>query len=291
MRLITNGAQIATYSEGKGPPVIFLHGGPGDTHHYMKRMAKPLFSQFQCIFFDQRGTGGSPVVLRDARQFRLELLLEDLFAVRRSFSSEPAILVGHSWGAIYALYACMHSPELFAKAALLNMGPLDEEMGRLTNQALQSSLSASEQVEWSLLREQREKALIQLDVQNVQKVDRDLMRLRVKSWIFDSALHETFLEDYYTDPPPDREVNKWIWQSVNGRFTWDKLHKVPTQMWLCVGQNDSVPVMQAERAANILPNATLTVLPRCGHIPWFEHRDVFYAKLVSFLQGNCDPSD
>jgi len=31
---------LAVYSFGSGPPVIFLHGGPGDTHDYMKRMAE-----------------------------------------------------------------------------------------------------------------------------------------------------------------------------------------------------------------------------------------------------------
>ncbi len=99
-----SGAHLACYSEGAGPAVIFLHGGPGDTHHYMKRMAEPLFEDFQCIFFDQRGTGDSQAE-RVPENFKLDLLFEDLLAIKKSYELDELTLVGHSWGAMYALFA------------------------------------------------------------------------------------------------------------------------------------------------------------------------------------------
>ena len=153
-----SGGSIATWSEGKGRPVIFLHGGPGDTHHYMKRMAAPLFDKFQCIFFDQRGTGLSEVKNREQNQFRLELMLEDLLAVKKTYTSGPAMLVGHSWGAMYGLFACMNSPDHFERAALLNMGPLDTETGIKTSENLLSVMTNDEREYWTQLRKRRNAA-------------------------------------------------------------------------------------------------------------------------------------
>jgi len=280
-----SGGNLATWSEGKGPSIIFLHGGPGDTHHYMKRMAAPLFDKFQCIFFDQRGTGLSEVKAREPSQFRLELMLEDLLAVKNAYTSEQTILVGHSWGALYGLFACMDTPEHFAQAALLNMGPLDNEVGRKTSESLLSALTSDERSLWSRLREKRNAARDLGDLHEVLECDLQMMKLRVKSWIFDPKLHESFLDDYFRDPPPDREVNKWVWDSLGNWFSWDRVQAANMPIWLCAGENDSIPVTQAERLNEMLPNARLSVYKKCGHIPWMEHPKKFYLDLGDFLRN------
>lgn len=276
--------RLATWSVGTGRPLIFLHGGPGDTHHYMKRMAEPLFEKFQCIFFDQRGTGLSVVESREPHQFRLELMLEDLLAVKRAYTSDPALLVGHSWGAMYGLFACMTSPKEFERAALLNMGPLDAETGLKTSERLLSALTAEERVEWTDLRKRRNAARDAGGSDEVLECDRRLMYLRVKSWIFDSKLHEAFLTEYFQDPPPDREVNKWVWDSLGNWFSWDRVQMASAPIWLFAGENDSVPLAQAHRLNTLLPKSKLSIFEKCGHIPWMEHPKEFYSKLQDFLE-------
>jgi proline iminopeptidase len=277
------GGELATWSEGKGPPVIFLHGGPGDTHHYMKRMAAPLFDKFQCIFFDQRGTGLSEIRHREPSQFCVELMLEDLLAVKSAYTSEPAMLVGHSWGAMYGLFASVDKPEIFQRAALLNMGPLDAETEMKTSENLLGSLTANEREFWMQLRKNRNSARDSGNSEKVMEYDRLMMKLRVKSWIFDPSLHESFLNDYFQDPPPNREVNKWVWESLGNWFSWDRVQAANMPIWLCVGENDSVPISQAQRLNDSLPNSTLSIIKECGHIPWIEHPAQFYSKLQRFL--------
>lgn len=87
----------------------------------MKRMAEPLFDQFRCIFFDQRGTGGSSNFKRDKSEFRIEHLLNDVVAVAAHFGIQQPALVGHSWGAMYALFACIRFPEIFSETALVSL--------------------------------------------------------------------------------------------------------------------------------------------------------------------------
>jgi pimeloyl-ACP methyl ester carboxylesterase len=47
-----------------------------------------------------------------------------------------------------------------------------------------------------------------------------------------------------------------------------------------------VPVACGEQYRRLLPNATLTVLERCGHLPPVEHPDVFAGLVVDFLKGS-----
>ena len=289
MKLVSvSGGNLATWSEGIGRPIIFLHGGPGDTHHYMKRMAAPLVDKFQCIFFDQRGTGLSEIKNREPSQFRLELMLEDLLSVKNAYTSGPALLVGHSWGAMYGLFACMDTPEHFERAALLNMGPLDTEAGVKTSEKLLAALNTDERESWTQLRKRRNVARETGNLDEVMACDRLMMSLRVKSWIFDPNLHKPFLEDYFQDPPPDRHVNKWVWESLENWFSWDRVQTATMPIWLCVGENDSVPVDQAQKLNESLPNSTLSIFEKCGHIPWMEHRDKFYSKLQQFFIAEAE---
>lgn len=287
------GGELAVYREGHGEPVIFLHGGPGDTHHYMKRMAEPLCkpgskNQFQCIFFDQRGTGASRIEDRSPDNFSVEVLLDDLDRVRRKITSGPVRLVGHSWGAMYGLYACMQTPENYSHAALLNMGPLDSEMERLYSEELLRSMGASDKEAWQGLRLRRNTARDLGDKETVEDCDRQMMHLRVKSWIFDPHLHELFLKDYFQDPPPDREVNKLIWEAQASWFKWENVARATSKIWLLAGRHDATPIVQFNRLVSLLPNAELSNFEECGHIPWFEKPDLFYRELNRFAASRPD---
>lgn len=289
-RVDIQGGQLAVFAVGAGEPVIFLHGGPGDTHHYMKRMAEPFYSStlkstYQFIFFDQRGTGASTLKTRSKENFHPELLFDDLERVRRNFTSGPVRLVGHSWGAMYGLYACMHSSESYSHAALLNMGPLDSEMERLSGEALLSAMGPSSHQAWQELRLKRNIARDQSDLKTVEDCDRQMMQLRVKSWIFDPELRATFLEDYFLDPPPDREVNKFIWEAQSNWFKWENVARAKSKIWLLAGSHDATPLQQFHRLNSELPKSTLTVFEECGHIPWLEKPDLFYRDLSFALNS------
>ena len=277
-------ATLATDSIGSGPSLIFLHGGPGDTHHYMKKMAEPLFKDFHCIFFDQRGTGLSEVETRESKSFQLEFMIEDIFAIQKHYQTGPCTLVGHSWGAMYGLYACMQNPSSFNKAALLNMGPLDLWAEEKNAAHLLEILTTEEKQIWKTLRLKRNEARDRGDLQTVQKCDKKMMNLRVKSWIYDPNLHEEFLKNYFEDPPPDREVNKWVWEAQQGWFSWDQVSKNTADTWILAGAHDATPVAQAEKLHTRLPNSQLSIYEKCGHIPWMEHTNLFYTNLISFLK-------
>jgi proline iminopeptidase len=139
--------QVLFHLERRGdetaPVLIFLHGGPGDDYRYMLPLAEQpvLADSYEIVLWDQRGTGLSErlpgVTLAD--------YLSDLEALVDTAGSRPVVLVGHSWGGMYAaMYAQAH-PERLSGLVLLEPGELSTELGELQPD---SELSLKLTAEW-----------------------------------------------------------------------------------------------------------------------------------------------
>src|SRR5438093_13502764 len=73
---------LACCDAGEGPPLLFLHGGPGDDHRFLRPMAEPLAHRFRCVLYDQRGSGRSRMDRLDDTTLRMNGFLADLEALR-----------------------------------------------------------------------------------------------------------------------------------------------------------------------------------------------------------------
>lgn len=92
-----DGTLIAYWTSGEGPPLVLVHETTAD--HSRWAPVLPAFeSRFTVCAVDRRGRGGSG----DSESYSLEREFEDVATVVDSFG-EPAILVGHSYGALCAL--------------------------------------------------------------------------------------------------------------------------------------------------------------------------------------------
>jgi proline iminopeptidase len=90
------------------PPVVFLHGGPGQGSAHFDALAGPYMErQLRVVYFDQRGSGHSE---RPASgDYRLSTLVADVEALRRALGVPKVALIGHSFGGTLALeYAASH---------------------------------------------------------------------------------------------------------------------------------------------------------------------------------------
>ena len=65
---------------------------------------KPLAQDHKLIFYDQRGNGRSEMETIDSTTFTVELLVDDLEALRREFQIPELNIIGHSWGGLLAMY-------------------------------------------------------------------------------------------------------------------------------------------------------------------------------------------
>ena len=62
------------------------------------------------------------------------------------------------------------------------------------------------------------------------------------------------------------------------------LGSIDTPTLVITGDNDTVvPTSDAEILSTLLPNATLVVIPRSGHLPQEEQVDLFSTAVVDWL--------
>jgi proline iminopeptidase len=106
-------------TQGGALPVIAVNGGPGLSHAYMlmNNMWQQVALHRLVVFYDQRGTGASHHVRKDASQ-DMDAQVADLEAVRAHLGLEKVALVGDSYGGLLAMaYATAH-PQHVAKMIL-----------------------------------------------------------------------------------------------------------------------------------------------------------------------------
>src|SRR5919112_4248707 len=84
------------------PPLVFLHGGPGQGSEHFDALAGPYMErQLRMVYFDQRGSGKSE---RPASgNYALATLVEDIEALRQTLGVPKLALLGHSFGGLLAL--------------------------------------------------------------------------------------------------------------------------------------------------------------------------------------------
>lgn len=107
--------------EGEGPLVILVHGFPESWYSWRHQLGPLGDAGFTACAIDVRGYGGSdkPEAI-DA--YAMEYIVADLMGLRKALSpDQPAILVGHDWGAPIVWNSALTHPEHFRAVAGLSV--------------------------------------------------------------------------------------------------------------------------------------------------------------------------
>ena len=93
-------------------PVFAVNGGPGLSHIYMVQndVWQRLSHGRQVVFYDQRGTGSSPLLNPDAAQ-SMDAQVADLDAIREHLHFAQIDLVGDSYGGLLVIAYTAAHPE------------------------------------------------------------------------------------------------------------------------------------------------------------------------------------
>jgi 4,5:9,10-diseco-3-hydroxy-5,9,17-trioxoandrosta-1(10),2-diene-4-oate hydrolase len=71
-------------------------------------------------------------------------------------------------------------------------------------------------------------------------------------------------------------------------YSDEELKAVPVPTLIIWGADEAFfPVAHGERAAALIPNSQLVVLPGAGHLPWMEKPEEFVKAAEYFLLENC----
>jgi len=119
----------AYFIEGDGRPLLMVHG-IGARHKTWRGLVDNLKSDFQCISFDLRGHGESPV---PPAPYTLDDLVDDVEALRVKLGIDRMHIIGHSLGGMIGPAYARAYPERVMSLGLLSTaaGRTDEDSAKV----------------------------------------------------------------------------------------------------------------------------------------------------------------
>jgi 2-hydroxy-6-oxonona-2,4-dienedioate hydrolase len=270
VHLSRNDVEVRVQEVGSGPPVLFIHGGPGASGSMFAELAARL-PQLRCLLLDRPGTGLSdPHPLTDPVAVRreAETLVVD---VLDALGLERAHLVGSSHGSYVALLSAAAHPERIGRTVHLGCPGFAEGMTIRSSDRLVLLPGAARVFsrfpmnERSVLTTMRQMGhgdsvdagrfspeLLQLSVAMARHTD--TMRNELESMANMGSFRRGF------------DASLTIGADVLGNVT------SPTHfLW---GANDAYGgEAVGRRMVGLLPEAEIEVLPGAGHLVWFDDGD------------------
>lgn len=279
-----DGVRLFVLEEGRGTPVIVLHGGPGFSSQGYVPDLEPLARTFRLVYYDQRGSGLSTVV-SDAEKLTADLFVEDLDRVRVSLGAPRIALLGHSWGGgLAGLYAMAH-PQHVSRLLLVDPMPPRRSYLEQFQTALRSRFDADDQ---RLLAEISERRRTAAD-DRVQDECRAYYRVFIKGYLSDPSRAQRLKGDFCGAPPPAirnfGRVNGSVLGSLGDFDLRARLAAVRVPALVVHGDRDPIPLESAREWAASLPDARLLVVGDSGHFPYVEQPDAFFPAATEFLRG------
>src|SRR5438309_6651562 len=101
------------------PPVVFLHGGPGQgSYHFAALVGPSVEHSLRMVYFDQRGSGKSERPWTG--EYSMATLVEDIEGLRRELGVPQIALIGHSFGGALALEYAAAYPARVARLVIVS---------------------------------------------------------------------------------------------------------------------------------------------------------------------------
>lgn len=224
-----------SFGSRKSPVIVGIGGWTGSWELWVETFAI-LSENWRTIGYDHRGAGAT---ISPVESITHERLVEDVFAVLDAFSVEQCVLAAESAGALTALAAVLKNPSRISGLVIVD--------------GMYYSKPRSENDPFAMGLKTDYPATLDRFVQAcVPEADSE----HLKRWgrqILDRASQEAAIALYL---------------SAGGIDLRNDLHRITQPALILHGDADIlVPLDDARRLAQLLPNARLTVLHGAGHVP------------------------
>ena len=250
-RIPTEAGVQCAFVGGSGPPLLLLHGA-GDQAGSWAKLAAPLARSHTLIVADLAGHGDSHP--RTGPIATAQVLAGVEGVVRALAADRKITVVGNSLGGWMAMLLAHRHPEWVERIVVI-------DGGAITGSNLQARILPR-------TREEAREAMRQV---------RDAASQEVPDFVLDDVVRQA------RRGPLARFAQT---AATMEAFTLDgKLAEIHTPVALIWGESDRLmPLDYARRMLAELPQATLTTLPRCGHVPQVECPEALLAVLRPLLE-------
>jgi len=260
----------------EGILLLFLHGFSNSARVW-DDIAPVLAPHYRVIALDQRGHGDSD---NDAEgRYDHETMARDVESVLESLGVERVVIVGHSLGGRVAMRFAGRNPEKLAGLVIVDSGPeLDARGTTRITLDVKSSVSSFESV--AAYEKVLHRQYPETHATILARLARHWLRER-EDGRFELKLDPAFMRGRADTPAADAQ--KWMEEET--AILWDALKKLPCPALVVRGAaSDVLDADTADKMAEeVIPNATLEVVPACGHSVMLDNPEGFEKALTGFV--------
>ena len=276
--------RVAGPSTGSAPPVVFLHGGPGQGSVHFDALVGPLMErQLRMVYFDQRGSGLSE---RPASgDYALATLVEDVEALRRTLATEKIALIGHSFGGLLALeYSAKYSERVSHVVFVAGLwdAPLLCRLRAQRFAELRPEAYARVRAD-TLNRDGSRRSDCELEARGLQGADRDRYNTEL---MFPEPRSEQQMDSVNLAHGVRNtgEMSRSLFSAGLLRHRFSAFHRLTMPVLVIAGGKDGAarPAGLRELATR-LPRARYLEFERSGHFVYLDEPERFAREVASFI--------
>lgn len=267
-----DGLRLHVRIQGKGEPLLLVHGFTGSVEAWGEESLKGLAQGFQVVAVDLLGHGASDTS-EDPERFGTDEMLRDLCQVLDAAAIDEARWLGYSMGGRIALAGAIRKPSRVSALILESASP-------------------------GLMSEKERQARRRADEALAEGILRGGMEAFVDHWMG--------LPLFATQgklPPRVQEANRErrlknkpqaLAACLRGNGTgvqpsfWDELERIRVPTLLLAGEEDRKFTDIARRMSEMIPRAELRLIPRSGHSIHLENPFAWLAAVRTFHTGEAE---
>jgi proline iminopeptidase len=265
---------------GQGEPFIILHGGPGMFHDELYPYFQELAKSNKVIFYDQRGNGKSVMDKIDSSNFTVELMVEDLEALRIEFEIDKLNIIGHSWGGLLAMYYAVTYPDNVKRLILVDAATVNTD---LLIKSYKNQITRFTPEEWEYVQKLWNS---QAYMDGDPKVHNEAMKLSEGKVFSNKAVIDEYMsvasfnEQTAKNAVALNELSTGMKLNIHVQ---DQLSKITCPTLLINGKDDFIVKKAPKLAHKLIQNSELVFIEGAGHYPHIEQREIFNTVINEFI--------
>jgi pimeloyl-ACP methyl ester carboxylesterase len=272
--------KVRVQSIGKGPKLLFIHGGPNAGSTWMELAS--MLRGYQCLLLDRPGCGLSDAVdYTDMTRDKItELIVHVLESVLNHFKIDRVSVVASSFGAYFAIKYAIQKPDRIENLILEGCPALIEESGvppfmkSMSNPIMKwliPKLPSTSSYSKKIMKE----------IGHTHSIDNEIIPEFFIEWYVDLCKYTDTLKNDISAISKATKGGKLNPEFVLYDSEIGKLN--PPTLWLW-GKDDTFGGMEiGNRLNSLVKNSTILYYDNSGHLPWLDIPKDHAEEISKFL--------
>jgi len=273
----SDGESLYYTKYGDGPTIIFLSGGPGVSVNSLQSWADTLSNKFECILFDQRGTGLSANVRLDTTTINLERAAKDIDELRIHLGKEQIYLCGLSYGGgLSQTYASFYPKNVKKMVLVSTIGP-----------DLTLSQAMSDNIRMRRYPNERDSLLYWNKQPSSPTSELKKAIFTFLPYVYDHKLGYKLWSDFASKVSMNTTMQLLMGKDMAKNYDLkSRLVNYEGQCTIIKPRQDVIPEEACYLIKDLIPQTKMISIERCGHMPHLERPEAFYPVLKkAFLEN------